>query len=47
MKHIVKNLLEFGDLKIIYLIVFLNNKILKMSESDKEVCQRRVGEFRK
>lgn len=45
MRKIITHLVKNADLQTVYLVVFMNNKVIGLSEDDKRECLKRVREI--
>lgn len=45
MRKIITHLVKNADLQTVYLVVFMNNKVIRLSEGDKKECLKRVREI--
>ena len=45
MRKIITHLVKNADLQTVYLVVFMNNKVIRLSEDDKRECLKRVREI--
>lgn len=45
MRKIITHLVKNADLQTVYLVVFMNNKVIRLSEDDKRECLKRVRDI--
>jgi hypothetical protein len=45
MQKIITHLVKNADLQTVYLVVFMNNKVIRLSEDDKRECLKRVRDI--